>query len=103
MRALIDIRFVHFVTTCNANFYRCLVFKYIQFKTQLSLKCFLIAYNGPLNGFYKHPHKKCKFLISYQFVIAQWSAWQLPTWEVLGSNPGKEENLLISDKKRKFN
>ena len=59
----------------------------------------MIAQNGPLNGFYKHPHKKCKFLISYQFVIAQWSVWQLPTWEVLGSNPGKEDNLLISDKK----
>ena len=63
MRGLIDILFVHFVTTFNANFYRCLD------------------------------------LISYQFVIAQWSVWQLPTWEVLGSNPGKEDNLLISDKK----
>ena len=32
-----------------------------------------------------------------QVIIAQWLAWRLATWEVPGSNPGKGENLLISD------
>ena len=32
-----------------------------------------------------------------QVVIAQWLAWRLATGEVPGSNPGKGENLLISD------
>ena len=31
--------------------------------------------------------------------IAQWLARQLATGEVPGSNPGKGENLLISEKK----
>ena len=30
-------------------------------------------------------------------VIAQWSAQQLETGEVPGSNPGNRDNLLISD------
>ena len=34
-----------------------------------------------------------------QVVIAQLLARRLATVEVLGSNPGKGENLLISDKK----
>ena len=33
----------------------------------------------------------------YLAVIAQWLAWWLATKEVPGSNPGKGENLLISD------
>ena len=33
----------------------------------------------------------------YQVVIAQWLARRLPTGEVPGSNPGKGEDLLISD------
>ena len=32
-----------------------------------------------------------------QVIIAQWLAWQIATGEVPGSNPGKGENLLISD------
>ena len=32
-----------------------------------------------------------------QVVIAQWLAWRLATGEVPGSNPGKGEDLLISD------
>ena len=35
----------------------------------------------------------------YKVVIAQWLAWQLATGEVPGSNRGKDENLLIADKK----
>ena len=39
-----------------------------------------------------------------QVVIAQWLARRLATWKVLGSNPSRGENLLISDKKKgKFN
>ena len=34
-----------------------------------------------------------------QVVIAQWLAWRLAIGEVLGSNPGKGENLVISDLK----
>ena len=34
-----------------------------------------------------------------QVIIAQWVGWQLATGEVPGSNPGKGENLLISDLK----
>ena len=33
----------------------------------------------------------------YQVVIAQWLAQRLATGEVPGSNPGKRDNLLISD------
>ena len=33
----------------------------------------------------------------YQVFIAQWLAQQLATGVVPGSNPGKGENLLISD------
>ena len=33
----------------------------------------------------------------HQVVIAQWLARQLATGEVLGSNPGKGDNLLISE------
>ena len=36
-------------------------------------------------------------MTAWEFVIAQWLARQLATGEVLGSNPGKGENLLISD------
>ena len=32
-----------------------------------------------------------------QVVIAQWLVWQLATGKVPGSNPGKGDNLLISD------
>ena len=35
--------------------------------------------------------------LSYQVVIAQWLAWQLATGVVPSSNPGKGDNLLISD------
>ena len=35
-----------------------------------------------------------------QVVIAQWLAWRLATSEVPGLNPGKGENLLISDLKK---
>ena len=34
---------------------------------------------------------------TYQVVIAQWLARRLATEEVPGSNPGKGENLLISE------
>ena len=34
-----------------------------------------------------------------QVVIAQWLAWRPATGEVPGLNPGKGENLLISDQK----
>ena len=34
---------------------------------------------------------------SNQVAIAQWLARRLATGEVLGPNPGKGENLLISD------
>ena len=37
------------------------------------------------------------FFLRYQVVIAQWLARRLATGEVLGSNPGKSVNLLISD------
>ena len=33
----------------------------------------------------------------HQVIIAQWLAWRLATGEVPGSNPGKGENLLISN------
>ena len=36
-------------------------------------------------------------LENYQVVIAQWLARRLATGEVPGSNPGKGENLLISE------
>ena len=39
----------------------------------------------------------------HQVIIAQRLARLLATGEVLGSNPGKEENLLKSDLKGKFN
>ena len=32
-----------------------------------------------------------------QVIIAQWLAWRLATGYVLGSNPGKGDNLLTSD------
>ena len=38
-----------------------------------------------------------KYSHIYQVVIAQWLARRLATGEVPGSNPGKGENLLISD------
>ena len=34
-----------------------------------------------------------------QFTTAQWLAWRLATSEVPGSNPGKGDNLKISDYK----
>ena len=37
-----------------------------------------------------------------QVVIAQLLAWQLATGEVPSLNPGKGDNLLISDKKGNF-
>ena len=40
---------------------------------------------------------KTTFITIYQVVIAQWLAWRLATRVVPGSNPGKGENLLISD------
>ena len=50
--------------------------------------------------FFKWLKQKMKCTIrSYQVVIAQWLARRLATGEVLGSNPGKSENLLISDLK----
>ena len=39
------------------------------------------------------------FKFCNQVFIAQWLAWRLATGELLGLNPGKGENLLISDKK----
>ena len=38
------------------------------------------------------------FRLIYQVVIAQWLALRLVTREGPGSNPGKGENLIISDK-----
>ena len=35
--------------------------------------------------------------LTNQVVIAQRLAWRLATDEILGSNPGKGENFLISD------
>ena len=40
---------------------------------------------------------KCVLLVVDQVVIAQWLARRLATRVVLGSNPSKGENLLISD------
>ena len=36
-------------------------------------------------------------VMEYQVIIAQWLARRLATGEFRGSNPGKGENLLISD------
>ena len=50
-----------------------------------------------------NPYVKNNYICwTNQVVIAQWLALWLATGEVLGSNPGKGENLLLSDK-RKFN
>ena len=37
--------------------------------------------------------------MSHQVVIGQWLAWRLTTSEVPGLNPGKGDNLSISDQK----
>ena len=37
--------------------------------------------------------------MSHQVVIGQWLAWRLTTSEVPGLNPGKGENLSITDQK----
>ena len=61
-------------------------------------KCLNIRYSGIQ---YSDSHRISYFKKSllYQVVIAQWLARRLETGVVLGSNPGKEDNFLISDLK----
>ena len=55
-------------------------------------------------GFYLQPQTQpdsFSLCIVFTMILfsfcAQWLAWQLATVEVWGSNPGKGDNLLISD------